>query len=98
MINGNREFELLKKIGFIRTSGTDEELKAANILLDEIKNIGLEGILDPFPVRNDSIQEVSFEVVEPYQKSYKVTGFTCSGNLDETTAEFKYVEDINDID
>lgn len=98
MINGNREFELLKKIGFIRTSGSAEELKAAQILLDEIKEIGLEGKLDAFPVRNDIVEEAILEVVEPYQKSYRVTGFTCSGNLEETVAEFKYVEDLNDID
>lgn len=98
MINGNREFDLLKKIGFIRTSGSEEELKAAQILLDEIKAIGLEGKLDAFPVRNDIIEEAILEVTEPYQKSYRVTGFTCSGNLEETVAEFKYVEDLNDID
>ncbi|MFQ9923490.1 MAG: M28 family metallopeptidase [Beduini sp.] len=98
MINGNREFELLKKIGFIRTSGSAEELKAAQILLDEIKEIGLEGKLDAFPVRNDIVEEAVLEVVEPYQKRYRVTGFTCSGNLEETVAEFKYVEDLNDID
>lgn len=98
MINGNREFDLLKKIGFIRTSGSEEELKAAQILLDEIKAIGLEGKLDAFPVRNDIIEEAILEVTEPYQKSYRVTGFTCSGNLEETITEFKYVEDLNDID
>ncbi|WP_041138596.1 M28 family metallopeptidase [Beduini massiliensis] len=98
MINGNREFDLLKKIGFIRTSGSKEELQAAQILLNEIKAIGLEGKLDAFPVRNDIIEEAVLEVTEPYQKSYRVTGFTCSGNLEETIAEFKYVEDLNDID
>jgi hypothetical protein len=35
-INSQREFELLKKIAFVRTSGSQEELKAANILLEEI--------------------------------------------------------------
>ena len=36
-ICGKKEFDLLNKIGFIRTSGSQEELKAANILADEIK-------------------------------------------------------------
>lgn len=98
MVNGEREFDLLKKIGFIRTSGSEEELKAAHILLDEIKSIGLEGTLDAFPVHNAVITEVSFEVTEPYHKEYTVTGYTCSGNLEETEAEFKYVQDLNDID
>jgi hypothetical protein len=41
-INSQREFELLKKIAFVRISGSEEELKAANILLAEISSIGCE--------------------------------------------------------
>lgn len=98
MINGKREFELLQKIGFIRTSGTEQEKQAANILLDEIKAIGHLGTIDAFNVKNAVIEEASFEVVEPYQKKYNVKGFTCSGNLDECIVDFKYVEDLNEVD
>lgn len=47
-ICGKREYDLLNKIGFIRVSGSEEELKAANILADEIKSIGLEPVIDEF--------------------------------------------------
>ena len=36
-ICGKREFELLQKIGFVRMGGTEEELKAAKILMEEIR-------------------------------------------------------------
>ena len=98
MINGNRAFELLNKIGFIRTSGTKQEHLAANILKDEIETIGCSASLDPFKVPTANVKEVIFEVVEPYQKQYRVTGFACSGQLEETVAEFKYIEDMNEID
>ena len=39
-ICGKREFDLLNKIGFIRVSGSDEELKAANILKEESEALG----------------------------------------------------------
>ena len=33
-INGKRQFELLEKMSFVRMGGTDEEMAAANILMD----------------------------------------------------------------
>ncbi len=78
--DGKRQFELLNRIGFVRVSGTPEELKAANILMDEIRSLGLEPSLEPFEVTEDGVNtEVSFEVVEPVQKKYTVTGYKLSG-------------------
>ena len=37
MYNTKRAFSLLEKISFVRTGGSLEELKAANILKDEIE-------------------------------------------------------------
>ena len=36
MYNTKRAFSLLEKISFVRTGGSEEELKAANILKEEI--------------------------------------------------------------
>ena len=33
-----RMYQLLEKIGFTRVGGTNKELEAAHILMDEIKN------------------------------------------------------------
>ena len=99
-ICGNRAFELLQKIGFIRCSGTDEELKAAHILLDELKSIGVEGTLEAFKVHNYTIKKATLEVLEPYQKTYEVTGLGLSGNTpsEGLVTEFKYIQQATDVD
>ena len=79
-ICGKREFDLLNKIGFIRTSGSQEELKAANILADEIKDMGLEATIDPFKVDDAIISKAKFEVLEPYYQEYEATAYKCCGN------------------
>ena len=95
--NAEREFELLKKIGFVRTSGSNEEKKAAEILLDEIKKVGLEGELEPFKVDYYEIKRAKFEVLEPYYKEYTVTGYGMSGSTpsEGLECEFEYVENAD---
>lgn len=89
-----REFDLLKKIGFVRTSGSEEEKKAADILVDEINKIGLDAELEPFKVDYYNITEAKLEVLEPYYKEYKVTGYGMSGCTakEGLECEFKYCE------
>lgn len=91
-ICGKREFDLLNKIGFIRTSGSQEELKAANILADEIKDMGLEATIDPFKVDDAIISKAKFEVLEPYYQEYEATAYKCCGNAD-LEGELVYVDD-----
>lgn len=94
-INSQREFELLKKIGFIRTSGSEEELKAANILLEEISAIGCNGCLEDFKVPTSKIKKAYLKVVEPYEKEYEITPYNCSISTPEggITTDFVYIED-----
>lgn len=94
-INSQREFELLNKIGFIRTSGSEEELKAANILLDEISSIGCTGHLEDFKVPTSKIKKASLKVVEPYEREYEITPYNCSISTPEggITTDFVYIED-----
>lgn len=94
-INSEREFELLKKIGFVRTSGSEEELKAANILLEEISSIGCTGYLEEFKAPTSKIKKASLKVVEPYEKEYEITPYNCSIGTPEggITTDFVYIED-----
>ena len=94
-INSQREFELLKKIGFVRTSGSEEELKAANLLLEEISSIGCTGHLEDFKVPTSNIKKATLTVVEPYEKEYDITPYNCSISTPEggITTDFVYIED-----
>jgi aminopeptidase YwaD len=98
-INAQREFELLKKIGFIRTSGSEEELKAANILLEEISSIGCKGHLEDFKTPTSKIKKSSLKIVEPYEKEYEISPYNCSISTPEggITTDFEYIEDGLDV-
>jgi hypothetical protein len=98
-INSQREFELLKKIAFVRTSGSQEELKAANILLEEISSIGCQGYLEDFKSPTSKITRASLKVVEPYEKEYEVTPYNCSISTPEggIITDFVYIEDGLDV-
>ena len=95
-ICGNREFALLKKIGFVRVSGSQEEKKAAQILLDEIQSIGFEGKEETFTVTDTFHTEGTLKVLEPYEKTYTVTCYRCCGSTpnEGVTAGFAYIEDM----
>lgn len=50
MVNGEYQYDLVKRLSFVRYGGTDDELRAANIILEEIEKIGGHGELMPFTV------------------------------------------------
>lgn len=95
-----REFDLLKRIGFVRYGGSPEELKAANILLDEMQGFGIKGELESFMMPWYEIEEARLEILEPYKKEYTVRGYGLTGctPADGITAEFAYVEQAEKID
>lgn len=99
-ICGKREFDLLNKIGFVRMGGTDEEMKAAKILMDEIKSIGVEPVYEPFEIEDADLVKGELEILEPFNKKYKVTAYKLSENTDEDglTADFYYAENMTAAD
>ena len=80
-ISGKREFELLEKLSFVRMGGTAEEMKAAEILMEEIKAIGLEPVLESFEIEDADLVKSELEVLEPFNKKYTVTGGDANGKL-----------------
>ena len=95
-INGDREFSLLKKIGFIRTAGSPEEFRAANILMEEIESIGLSATLEPFEIDDSEIHLAELEVLEPYRKTYTVTAYKCCMDAQNLVADLVYIENATD--
>ncbi|MEG2931573.1 MAG: M28 family metallopeptidase, partial [Ruthenibacterium sp.] len=54
-----------------------------------------DAALESFPIDDAEIEIATLTVLEPYEKSYPVTGFKCAQNTspEGLTAEFLYVED-----
>lgn len=74
-MHANKAYQLLKDIGFTRTGGSQEELKAANIIIDYLKEIGVEAHLESFKVQTADITKAELEVLEPYQKKYNCNAY-----------------------
>lgn len=95
-INGKRAFDLLNRIGFIRLAGSEEELKAANILKAEIEAAGAKAIIEEFPITDAVVEKAELHVLEPYEKTYKVTAYKRCKNTEDDglVRELVYVEDM----
>ena len=94
-VSGKRAFELLKSLAYVRVSGTPEETRAAEALLDVVKKDGVEGKIETFMVPSGKVTKAKLTVTAPYTKEYECTGFirgesTPAEGLD---AELVYVED-----
>ena len=91
---GKREYALLEKIGFVRVSGSEEEKKAAGMLMEEVRALGVEAVLEPFPVTHYEVKKVKFEMLEPEYREFEVLGYGYSGCTDSEglTAELAYVQ------
>ena len=93
-----RAWKLLEDIGFVRVAGSDEELKAAEILRAECEKIGVPAEIEEFEVDVVNITKAKLEVLEPEYCEYPVIGIGKTKNTPEEGVEggFKYIEDAND--
>src|SRR5574344_761723 len=98
LISGKRELNFIKKINFVRMAGTESELKAAQIIQQEISAIGLDGVIEPFTI-NDSITTAKLVVTSPYRKEYAVTGHKrcLSTSPEGEEFDFLYAENLHDV-
>ncbi len=94
-MKNSAEFQMnfINRIAFTRYGGTEKELEAANIVLDELQKMGGNGKIEEFPIAGYSIEEASFEITEPFSRKIAVTGIGRSGSTDGTIeAELFYAE------
>ena len=99
-ISGKRMMSLLKKLGFERLSTFEGEKKAAEILCDEIRAIGLEPTVETFMAPRYTVTSCALEVTAPFNKAIECTGYGFTGNdaKDGIEAEFQYIEGFEPID
>lgn len=97
-MDGKRAYNLLEKLAFTRVGGSAEELKAAQIILDEIKSANGEGEIVPFDVKSSKIKKAS--LVTSNGNSYEVSGWLVSNSTPEEgiTADFYYMETFGEVD
>lgn len=98
-VNGERAFDLLKRIGFTRVGGSEEECRAAQILRAECEAAGVPAVVEPFEIDDAELEAAELEILEPFRQAYPVTGYKCAQNTPEggLTADFLYVEDATEV-
>lgn len=82
-----RAYETLKRLAFERVSGTDKELEAAHLLVDECAKMGVKAEIEPFEVPAPEVTKVSFEVTAPFSETIYCTGIGKSGETPEEGIE-----------
>ncbi len=88
-----KSYNLLKKLYFVRTSASEEELKAANIIKEEVESLGVNAWIEDFDVDHPFINEASVQFFEPnFIPECVGVGMSGSTPKDGLTGEFVYVE------
>lgn len=72
-VNGERAFDLLKRIGFTRVGGSEEECRAAQILRAECEAAGVPAVVEPFEIDDAELEAAELEILEPFRQTYPVT-------------------------
>ena len=87
-----KSFELLEKLYFVRTGGSKEEFKAANILKEECEKLGVKAELESFKVDGCDIKKASLKFLDP-ELEVECAGVGMSSSTPEEglTANFTYI-------
>lgn len=96
---GKKAYDFLEKLSFPRTSGSEMEHKAANMIADEIKSYGLTPTLEPFEVRWTTPVHALLKVTAPVEETFTVTGLINSADTPKggCDAEFYYMRMIDEL-
>lgn len=93
-----RAWETLTKLSFERIAGTEEEKRAAEMILEEMQKAGVDACIEEFEIDMPEITEVKFAVTKPEYKEYHCIGIGKSGTTPDEgiTAPFAYIENALD--
>jgi aminopeptidase YwaD len=93
-VDGNRALGLLQCLGSGRVAGSQAELAAAHLLMDEIRTTGLEPQQETFLVHTVEEASATLDVLSPYQASISCQAVSFSGEtaIGGLEAPLVYVE------
>ncbi len=83
------QYDLVKKLDFIRYGGTEAELKAANILKEEVEALGGKAEIMGFKIPAYTAKKCSLKVVAPFEMDIETIEYGLSGSLPEGGVDLK---------
>lgn len=104
MTSNNFPYSVAERLSFLRIAGTDEEMRAANILLEEIEKLGGKGELMEFDIPAFDVKKCAISVKAPYEMELECApyylGSTPEGGIDLKLmyAERGLPEDFDGVD
>lgn len=95
---GNYQYEIVEKLSFKRYGGTEDELKAAHIILEEIEKAGGHGEIMDFEIPAYDCNVCKAKIIAPFEKELEVVPYGCSGQFEEGGIDLKvaYIEGNTD--
>ena len=87
---GKYQLGLVEKLSFVRYGGTEDELCAANLLLEEIGAAGGRGELMDFTVPASEVEACSMTVTSPFERAVACVPYWLSGSLPAGGAELNF--------
>lgn len=91
------EMELLKELEFVRFGGTKQEYRAAMMIMENLKELGLKAHYEAFPVQASVIKKASLSVVAPYSEEIKCRAYFASKAVSELRAPLYYYPKRNRV-
>lgn len=91
-------FKFLKDLSFVRTSGSQEEKKASQLIIEELKKIGLKGKIETFKVNSYEIKECELAFDDKPFIDFVGTGFSGSTPTEGIGGELIYVDSLEDLE
>ena len=92
-----KSFDLLEKLYFVRTGGSKEELKAAEIIQAECQKLGVPAVLESFKVDGYVVHKAYVKFINPDIEVECVgVGMSSQTPVDGLTADFAYVTSLQD--
>lgn len=83
------QYSLVEKLSFTRPAGSEEELRAAHILLEEIQSVGGCGSLMDFRIPSFTLETCAMRVTAPFTREIPVIPYGRSASLPEGGREMK---------
>lgn len=92
-----KSFDLLEKLYFVRTGGSKEELKAAEIIQAECQKLGVPAVLESFKVDGYVVHKACVKFINPDIEVECVgVGMSSQTPVEGLTADFAYVTSLQD--
>lgn len=92
-----KSFDLLEKLYFVRTGGSKEELKAAEIIQAECQKLGVPAVLESFKVDGYVVHKACVKFINPDIEVECVgVGMSSQTPVEGLTADFAYVSSLQD--